>query len=899
MEAVLGPDTGLWNGTGLLGALGLPLALALPPLAKEAASAASGADLRPEAELRPEAGCSLGDDRPGEPDEVGAAEEGGANCWGNIHAAGEEGLVAVGRALAHCGFVRQMPCYSEMRRLGLRSVAAAVRDTHGGLRRAASQLWTLRSAAGLDEEFALLPLPRRLVSVPSGEVLWGPAQCLQELHRILAEGRPVAHTRDGRGVLVCGAARFRCEFVADDFSSLSAIEAVVDTLAEDLRVVREGDMPMYAELGAIGLEAVSKAVLEWRKYLWGALGATSAALGTDCPWAESGMHLVSKALELRGPWERGPEERRSAREAAAGRRLDGVGTNIDTREWSSVLRVVLEFADESPKPEMMPSYRELEQGGLAHVARALRNRSACEPRVQAGELVPHSASGLSIAAEQLGLQCAAASAKTAAGDPSPPRLVVEVDLARRVARFAPPGALRAALQEVANGRPWIPSYAEMRAKGAHDLAEAVRQRPRGMLGLLELFSDAPRSGGGGAVGSSAPGDRVLVDEDVLRGEGSTGSLRLPYLHRALDLGPRSGPPDSAAGCTRELWDLEEAWVVRRALADLAFELRVLDRLPRYSEMRAHGWGALADHILQTRHRSDCPRSGRAAGAAWAGEPCACLELLLADRSRVERASERLWAAREAALADGASSEQVEGGLWQLQRTQERIEALAQVQLELKLVNHDYEPVDPAEAHDDAPLAGLPSEVVQRFDELCAQIETEPSGQVNAAKLQHKMRWGLGWPELVAQTSISFTRALEALGVAPPRGDHADMAEALIDIYVSSALPIIWICPCSPRAPREEYSDPSRSRALTWCYALRAGRTGATRGSCCSSGRVATGARGLVGGADELGKQRPDRRGTRARSRSAGTVATRHVAGTGGLRWRRQRHRASVAQLLSP
>ena len=150
-------------------------------------------------------------------------------------------------------------------------MAAAVRDTHGGLRRAASQLWTLRSAAGLDEEFALLPLPRRLVSVPSGEVLWGPAQGLQELHRILAEGRPVAHTRDGRGVLVCGAGRFCCEFVADDFSSLSAIEAVVDTLAEDLRVVREGDMPMYAELGAAGLEAVSKAVLEWRKYLWGAL----------------------------------------------------------------------------------------------------------------------------------------------------------------------------------------------------------------------------------------------------------------------------------------------------------------------------------------------------------------------------------------------------------------------------------------------------------------------------------------------------------------------------------------------------------------------------------------------------------------------------------------------------
>jgi hypothetical protein len=51
-----------------------------------------------------------------------------------------------------------------------------------------------------------------------------------------------------------------------------------------------------------------------------------------------------------------------------------------------------------------------------------------------------------------------------------PGILVEVDLARRVSRFTSPGTLRAALVELAGEGGYIPSYADMRARGAHDLA---------------------------------------------------------------------------------------------------------------------------------------------------------------------------------------------------------------------------------------------------------------------------------------------------------------------------------------------------------------------------------------------------------------------------------------------
>ena len=177
-----------------------------------------------------------------------------------------------------------------------------------------------------------------------------------------------------------------------------------------------------------------------------------------------------------------------------------------------------------------------------------------------------------------------------------------------------------------------------------------RQRVRVLPPASDSDEEEKETGAEGVRGSHGAG--AEVPEAFER-------LELPYVHKELDLGRKtasrsSSHLDRATGGWRLVWHFDEPFHLERAVRDLCHELAIFDRFPTYDEMRRHGWGELADAILQSRHRSDCPRSGLAGSwlsrpSHWSQDSCYCVQLLLCDRERFDAASSRLWLSRQYVL----------------------------------------------------------------------------------------------------------------------------------------------------------------------------------------------------------------------------------------------------------
>jgi hypothetical protein len=70
----------------------------------------------------------------------------------------------------------------------------------------------------------------------------------------------------------------------------------------------------------------------------------------------------------------------------------------------------------------------------------------------------------------------------------------------------------------------------------------------------------------------------------------------------------------------------------------------------HTHTHTYRWGPLADEILHSRHRSDCPRSGRVVSHRhWSEDSCYCMQLLRMDRERFDATSSRLCLSQQYVL----------------------------------------------------------------------------------------------------------------------------------------------------------------------------------------------------------------------------------------------------------
>jgi hypothetical protein len=246
---------------------------------------------------------------------------------------------------------------------------------------------------------------------------------------------------------------------------------VFEMLWEDLEVVEEDYLPMYCELEFYGFQAAGEAIL----------------------MAHGGLHEMCDIFDRKGPWQLPRSLRRHRRQRSMPR--------TETWHWTRVLRVVKQVADESQRPEMMPSYKTFRDEGLAPIELALRNRSTVQTRPSRRVLVPPSSSGRFWAAQQLGLL----TAPQVEAEAEAPCYKVTLDRRSILEQFADVRVLRKAIGECARSlrvnaptekKPmysilYIPSYDDMLRTGNTIMADAVRSRKGGILSLLDLW-DGPR-----------------------------------------------------------------------------------------------------------------------------------------------------------------------------------------------------------------------------------------------------------------------------------------------------------------------------------------------------------------------------------------------------------------------
>eukprot|EP00960_Hanusia_phi_P076751 768604-Hanusia_phi.AAC.8 len=680
--------------------------------------------------------------------------------WDILAKGNEESLLEIGRQLITCGFYACMPGYHEMRRSGLRLVASAVRDVHGGIFQTASKLFFLREKVPLSKSFSFHPRPTRILDAKTKECYWSDGEDLEKMHQVFSTS-----SRNKVGRWIFNGNELRCIYDPLQFASLQDIHSFYEIMAEELRAVREGFMPMYCE---------------WRRFQFESVGGAILT-------RHGGMHEVCRSLKLKGPWERSQKLRKRAR------KLD----KVSTKNWFEILHAIYELVDESEDPTFMPSLTILREEGYGDICVALSNRNMLAAFPGRRRLHSHAPSGRELAAQHLRLRVK---------DEEETRYMdgffnVDFNVIRQTALFADTGFLRHTIAMIAqdsnkhsgdsnetNKTLFIPSYRELYGRNFFHLAEHIRRRKGGILSLIDLW-DRESNAARGSVSSRHRQERNLVQPsvqrqsahqdddvtsaaragllslaDVSRLEESNGAetsdsvamLKLPYAFKVLDAGPRKRRrADEEVGKWRLSWYLEESWIVIRAIEDLSFELRTLDRLPSYPEMRQHGWGPLADHILRTRHRSDCPRSGSFVEVDSARESCYCVQLMLTDRLRLQAVNEQLSLAKEGIVTETSVS-----GTSNLQKVQQKLEQMAKVQLELKSLNRDFVPVDYIAA-DKKHL--FVSETQQSLQELIKKLEADGKGMVNVCDFVHITKWDERWIKTLNKYRLSLKRSLKMLG----------------------------------------------------------------------------------------------------------------------------------------
>ncbi|EKX44285.1 hypothetical protein GUITHDRAFT_139835 [Guillardia theta CCMP2712] len=690
--------------------------------------------------------------------------------WELLAKGGEDSLMEIGRLLVSCGFHSYMPSYHEMRRSGLRLAASAVRDIHGGLCQTASKLFFLRDKLPLSRNFSFYPQPRSVVDAKTKECYWSDGDEIEGLHQIFSSS-----SRNKLGRWVFNGNEVRCVFDPAQFKDLKDVLVSYEIMAEELHAVKEGFLPMYSE---------------WRRYQFESVGGAILT-------CHGGMHEVCRSLRLKGPWERTQEVRRRARRRE----------RVSTRNWFDILHAVYELVDESEDPTLMPSLKTLKEEGYREISAALSNRSMLAAFPGRRQLHSHAPSGRELAAKHLRLRIKEEESSRMQDD----FFSVDFNVIRQTALFADTDFLRHTIAMIAqdsnqsaveddsvNTTLFIPSYRELYERNFFHLAEHIRRRKGGMLSLIDLW-DRRSNAARGSVTSRHRQERNLVQpsvtkqptsqdnelasavqagllslDDVSRLEqerqGGRGAseeeqtLRLPYVFKVLDAGPRRRRrADEEMGTWRLSWYLEETWVVIRAIEDLSFELRTLDRLPTYAEMRDHGWGDLADHILRTRHRSDCPRSGSFDDVDYARESCYCVQLMLTDKLRLLAVNEQMSLAKEGVVTE---QEVLESS--NMQKVQQKLEQMAKVQLELKSLNRDYMPVDYVTANRRHHFV---SETQEHLQELIKKLEADKNGLVNICDFVHITNWDETWIKTLSKYKLSMKRTLRLLGYEP-HGDYS-------------------------------------------------------------------------------------------------------------------------------
>ena len=319
------------------------------------------------------------------------------------------------------------------------------------------------------------------------------------------------------------------------------------------------------------------------------------------------------------------------------------------------------------------------------------------------------------------------------------------------------------------------------------------QGERGRRQVRPPSPDSSSDSGPEALGNECAGwgQRARGRREDGHADESMERLELPYVHKEIDLGPLVGSErvDGSTGGWRLAWNFEVPWMLDRAVQDLSYELCVFDRVPSYQEMRQHGWGPLADFILQSRHRSDCPRAGRAAGeSSWVQESCYCIQLLLCDAKRQAAAERSLSLARERALAapptplagmddaslgkgldDGAVSAAAAAAA-DVQRALAKLAGIAEIDTELRRLNPDFA------THELAVRAGAggaqQQATIETLSGLVKELEVEPAGvgstagDINVHKFLHHVKWSETWRAALRAANISVRSVLFRLQVLP-------------------------------------------------------------------------------------------------------------------------------------
>jgi len=222
-----------------------------------------------------------------------------------------------------------------------------------------------------------------ITDAATNATVWLDGEDERVLHELLASSRAVgrgAAVRAGRGGVVVteDGERLVMHYNAEAYQSLDSVLQVFEMMWEDYEAVPENVLPLYCELDLFGFQAAGEAILRMH----------------------GGMHEMSDLFDCKGPWQLSVVQRKDRR-----RRAD---LRIGTWHWPLLLRRVRQVADESRTPEYMPSYKTLQDEGLAPVALALRNRSTLQARPLRRALASAPCSGrYCVAACCSVLQCAA------------------------------------------------------------------------------------------------------------------------------------------------------------------------------------------------------------------------------------------------------------------------------------------------------------------------------------------------------------------------------------------------------------------------------------------------------------------------------------------------------------